>query len=215
MTRFTQAPLLDDARVALGRDAPRSRRGLGPQAARPASRPAARGRLAEMRALIFELRPGNLEQDGLTSARLRTPHGLLCRAGSGSRSSSRAPLRSGCHWPSRRSSTGSRRKHCTNVVKHGRRAAGPGRNWAGSRAAFACGSATMARASIPLAVPDGPPGPGRHARARAAKIDARFLGQRASPGDGTTIEVVVPNVALGRPPVRRHRWPTRPPFRDG
>ena len=44
--------------------------------------------LAEMRALIFELRPGNLEQDGLVRA-LKT-HASALQAGSACRSWSRA-----------------------------------------------------------------------------------------------------------------------------
>ena len=149
--------------------------------------------LAEMRALIFELRPGNLEQDGLVQ-RAADPHAPRCRAGSGCRSWStsdarRAPAagRRGGPLPDRAGGAPQRRQAR-------RRAAGPARRSSGRGAASACGSATTARASTRRASrtatsawPGCAPGP--------SKIGATFAVESA-PGEGTTIEVVVPDAAI-------------------
>ena len=67
--------------------------------------------LAEMRSLIFELRPGELERDGLVQA-LRT-HAAALESRVGLPILLEADLPSGCRWTSRRRSTGSPRRRST------------------------------------------------------------------------------------------------------
>ena len=104
--------VLDDPRVALdrdaARDATRTRRATQLGQLRELQREA----LAEMRALIFELRPGNLEQDGLVRA-LKTH---TRRAAGPARAAGRGrerPRRTGCRWRPRRCSTASPRRRST------------------------------------------------------------------------------------------------------
>jgi PAS domain S-box-containing protein len=149
--------------------------------------------LAEMRALIFELRPGNLEQDGLTRALRTHTQALQGRIGLPvvveSTLTERLPLaieevlyrvaQEALH----------------NVVKHaGARQVRVevGRSLPGVRLRIEDDGKGFDLA----AVPDGHLGLAGM-RARADKIGAQF-NCRSEPGTGTTIEVVVPEAAIER-----------------
>jgi PAS domain S-box-containing protein len=149
--------------------------------------------LAEMRALIFELRPGNLEQDGLTRALRTHTQALQGRIGLPvvveSTLAERLPLaieevlyrvaQEALH----------------NVVKH-----------AGARQVRVEVARSQPGVRLRIeddgkgfdlaAVPDGHLGLAGM-RARADKIGAQFS-CRSEPGTGTTIEVVVPEAAIER-----------------
>ena len=142
--------------------------------------------LAEMRALIFELRPGNLEQDGLSRAlrtHTRRPPGPDRAADRGREHARRAAAAA----RSRRSSTGSPRRRSTTSSSTPARARSGSRS-AGSRAASGCGSRTTARASIRRASrtatsawPGCAPGPTRSARgSRSRACPARARPSRSS-----------------------------------
>ena len=137
--------------------------------------------LAEMRALIFELRPGNLEQDGLVRALRRTRP--RSRAGSACRSSSRATLEERLPLPIEEVLYRIAQEALHNVVKHAgarqvRLERRPER-----RAVSVCGSPTTARASIRRRVPDGHLGLAGM-RARADRIGGAVqLPERAGAGD--------------------------------
>ena len=148
--------------------------------------------LAEMRALIFELRPGNIEQDGLLAALKTHAAGLQGRIGLPIVVTS--DLRSACRSRSRRSSTGSARRRFTTSSSTPRPARSRSRS-TGRRAASGSGSrddgkgfeaAARARRS-PRASPGCGPGPRRSVR--SFEVTSR-------PGAGTTIEVTVPDAAI-------------------
>ena len=164
--------------------------------------------LAEMRALIFELRPGNLEQDGLTRALRTHTAALQGRIGLPivveSTLDERLPL--AIEEVLYRIS----QEALHNVVKHA----------SARQVRLEVGrTATGVRLHIhddgkgfdPARVPDGHLGLAGM-RARADKIGARFT-VRSVPGEGTRIEVIVPAAAIaagGTTPV-----PTGPaPIRD-
>jgi signal transduction histidine kinase len=151
--------------------------------------------LAEMRALIFELRPGNVEQDGLARA-LRT-HSAALQGRIGlpivvdSDIEERLPLE--IEETLYRIS----QEALHNVVKHAAarqvrleiRRAGEG---------VRLRIEDDGKGFDPGAVPDGHLGIAGM-RARAAKIDAS-LECRSEPGRGTTIEVFVPDAVIDRFP---------------
>jgi PAS domain S-box-containing protein len=143
--------------------------------------------LAEMRALVFELRPGNLEQDGLTRALRTHTAALQGRIGLPivveSTLEERLPL--AIEEVLYRIS----QEALHNVVKH----AGArqvrlevGRTSSGARLRIQ----DDGKGFDPTRVPDGHLGLAGM-RARADKIGARFS-CTSVPGQGTTIEVVVP-----------------------
>ena len=150
--------------------------------------------LAEMRALIFELRPGNLEQDGLTRALRTHTAALQGRIGlpivvESTLDGAAAARRS------RRSCTGSPRKRSTTSSSTPA-PSGPARGRRGSRGGVRLRDRrTTARASTPSTVPDGHLGLAGM-RARADKIGARVRGHERGRATGTTIEVVVPDAAI-------------------
>ena len=147
--------------------------------------------LAEMRALIFELRPGNLEQDGLLPALKTHAAALQGRIGLPivvtSDLAERLPLN--VEEVLYRIS----QEALHNVVKHA-----AARQVTLSidqvRAASGSGSPTTARASTRRACPTATWGwPGM--RARAEKIGAT-LEVASKPGAGTTIEVILPEAEI-------------------
>ncbi len=151
--------------------------------------------LAEMRALIFELRPGNVEQDGLARA-LRT-HSAALQGRIGlpivvdSELEGRLPLE--IEETLYRIS----QEALHNVVKHAAarqvrleiRHVGDG---------VRLRIEDDGKGFDPTAVPDGHLGIAGM-RARAAKIDATLV-CRSEPGRGTTIEVLVPDAVIDRFP---------------
>ena len=163
-----------------------------------------------MRALIFELRPGNLEQDGLIRALRTHTAALQGRIGLPvvveSTVDERLPVADrGGPLPDRPGSPAQRgqARQCPP---------GPGRGRPGREAASACASTTTARASIPSASPDGHLGlAGMRARAdqdrrpllvpeRAGRRDDH-RGRRSRRGDRRVR-------CARRSPPRRHRSAT-------
>jgi PAS domain S-box-containing protein len=155
--------------------------------------------LAEMRALIFELRPGNLEQDGLTRALRTHTAALQGRIGLPvlveSSIDARLPL------PIEEVLYRIAQEALHNVVKHA----------AARQVRVEIGRAGQGvrlrvvddgKGFDPARVPDGHLGLAGM-RARADKIGAAFS-CRSVPGQGTTIEVVVPDAAIAQagPPAR-------------
>jgi PAS domain S-box-containing protein len=147
--------------------------------------------LAEMRALIFELRPGNLEQDGLTRA-LRT-HTAALQGRIGLPVVVESTLDERLPLAIEEVLYRIAQEALHNVVKH-----------AGARQVRVeigqTGQGVRLRIQDdgkgfdPAAVPDGHLGLAGM-RARADRIGAR-LGCQSEPGKGTTIEVVVPEAAV-------------------
>jgi len=147
--------------------------------------------LAEMRALIFELRPGNLEQDGLTRA-LRT-HTAALQGRIGLPVVVESTLEERLPLAIEEVLYRIAQEALHNVVKHaGARQVRVelGRITSGVRLRIS----DDGKGFDPARVPDGHLGLAGM-RARADKIDARFS-VKSVPGEGTTIEVVVPNGAL-------------------
>ena len=147
--------------------------------------------LAEMRALIFELRPGNLEQDGLSRA-LRT-HTAALQGRIGLPVVVESTLDERLPLPVEEVLYRIAQEALHNVVKHaGARQVRVelGRIASGVRLRVA----DDGKGFDPARVPDGHLGLAGM-RARADKIGARFS-VKSVPGEGTTIEVVVPNAAL-------------------
>jgi PAS domain S-box-containing protein len=147
--------------------------------------------LAEMRALIFELRPGNLEQDGLTRALKTHTAALQGRIGLPvvveSTVDERLPL------PIEEVLYRIAQEALHNVVKHANAQqvrVEIGRVANGVRLRIT----DDGRGFDPAKVPTGHLGLAGM-QARATKIDARFA-CRSVPGEGTTIEVTVPNAAI-------------------
>ena len=157
--------------------------------------------LAEMRALIFELRPGNLEQDGLTRALRTHTAALQGRIGLPVVVESTVEERLPVQIEEVLYRIAQEALH--NVVKHANARqvrVEVGRIAKGVRLRIT----DDGKGFDPDRVPDGHLGLAGM-RARAAKIGARFS-CRSVPGEGTTIEVVVPNAAiaaLGTPAGRR------------
>jgi PAS domain S-box-containing protein len=147
--------------------------------------------LAEMRALIFELRPGNLEQDGLTRA-LRT-HTAALQGRIGLPVVVESSLKDRLPLTIEEVLYRIAQEALHNVVKH-----------AGARQVRVeldrAGSSVRLRVQDdgkgfdPRAVPDGHLGL-TGMRARADRIGATFT-CRSEPGNGTTIEVIVPETAI-------------------
>ena len=147
--------------------------------------------LAEMRALIFELRPGNLEQDGLSRA-LRT-HTAALQGRLGLPIVVESTLDERLPLPIEEVLYRISQEALHNVVKH----AGArqvrlevGRIASGVRLRIA----DDGKGFDPARVPDGHLGLAGM-RTRADKIGARFS-VKSVPGQGTTIEVVVPEAAI-------------------
>jgi PAS domain S-box-containing protein len=147
--------------------------------------------LAEMRALIFELRPGNLEQDGLSRA-LRT-HTAALQGRIGLPVVVESSLDERLPLPIEEVLYRISQEALHNVVKH----AGArqvrlevGRIASGVRLRIQ----DDGKGFDPARVPDGHLGLAGM-RARADKIGARFS-VKSVPGEGTTIEVVVPEAAI-------------------
>ena len=147
-----------------------------------------------MRALIFELRPGNLEQDGLTRALRTHTAALQGRIGLPVVVESDA-RRSGCRSPIEEVLYRIAQEALHNVVKH-----------AGARQVRVelgrAGGGVRLRVEDdgkgfdPARVPDGHLGLAGM-RARAERVGAAFS-LPSEPGEGTTIEVVVPEAAHRR-----------------
>jgi PAS domain S-box-containing protein len=151
--------------------------------------------LAEMRALIFELRPGNVEQDGLVRALRTHSAGLQGRIGLpivvDSEVDERLPLE--IEETLYRIS----QEALHNVVKHA--AARQVRlELRRVRDGVQLRVEDDGKGFDPAMVPDGHLGLAGM-RARAAKIDAT-LDCRSQPGRGTTIEVLVPDAVIARFP---------------
>ena len=183
---FSMTLVSRSVELLLDRD-PEAAQGPARAAARPPARGAGRDARADLRA------PPGQPRAGRADAGRCGPTPRRSRAGSACRSSSRARSTSACRCRSRRSSTGSRRRRCTTSSSTPARARSGSRS-AASPAASGCGSATTARASTrrasPTAISGWPgcaPGPTRSGRASRS---------RACPGQGTTIEVVVPDAAI-------------------
>ena len=147
--------------------------------------------LAEMRALIFELRPGNLEQDGLSRA-LRT-HTAALQGRLGLPIVVESTLDERLPLPIEEVLYRIAQEALHNVVKH----AGArqvrlevGRIASGVRLRIT----DDGKGFDPARVPDGHLGLAGM-RTRADKIGARFS-VKSVPGQGTTIEVVVPEAAI-------------------
>jgi signal transduction histidine kinase len=150
-----------------------------------------RGALAEMRALIFELRPGNLEQDGLVRA-LRT-HTAALQGRIGLPIVVESTLEERLPLPIEEVLYRISQEALHNVVKHA--AARQVRLELGRIASGVRLRITDdGKGFDPSRVPDGHLGLAGM-RARAEKIGAR-ISVRSAPGDGTAIEVVVPNAAI-------------------
>ena len=180
MTLVTRAvELLLDADPAAAREQLRQLRELQREA------------LAEMRALIFELRPGNLEQDGLTRA-LRT-HTAAIQGRIGLPVVLESTLQERLPLAVEEVLYRIAQEALHNVIKHA--AAHQVRLEVGRT-----GGAVQLRIEDdgkgfdPARVPDGHLGLAGM-RARADKIGARFS-CRSEPGQGTTIEVEVPEEAI-------------------
>ena len=164
--------------------------------------------LAEMRALIFELRPGNLEQDGLTRALKTHTAALQGRIGlpvvvESTLGDERLPL------PVEETLYRIAQEALHNVVKHAaarqvRLDVGRGRH--GVRLKIE----DDGKGFDPARVPAGHLGLAGM-QARAARIGASFT-CRSVPGKGTTIEVVVPEAVAvagaSEPSGRRDPTPT-------
>jgi PAS domain S-box-containing protein len=147
--------------------------------------------LAEMRALIFELRPGNLEQDGLVRA-LRT-HTAALQGRIGLPIVVESTLEERLPLPIEEVLYRISQEALHNVVKHA--AARQVRLELGRIASGVRLRITDdGKGFDPSRVPDGHLGLAGM-RARAEKIGAR-ISVRSAPGDGTAIEVVVPNAAI-------------------
>ena len=151
--------------------------------------------LAEMRALIFELRPGNLEQDGLDRA-LRT-HSTALQGRIGLPIVVESELHDRLPLEIEETLYRISQEALHNVVKHA--AARQvrleiGRMPQGVRLRIE----DDGKGFDPEAVPDGHLGIAGM-RARAAKIGAQ-LECRSQPGRGTTVEVIVPNEVIERFP---------------
>ena len=142
-----------------------------------------------MRALIFELRPGNLEQDGLTralrthTAALQGRIGLPVVVESDLAGAAAARDRGG-------RSTGSRRRRSTTSSSTPARARSGSRS-AGSPQRRPAADRGRRQGLRPRARPGRPPRPGRDARPRRQDRRPVRVPQRAR-AQGTTIEVVVP-----------------------
>ena len=151
--------------------------------------------LAEMRALIFELRPGNVEQDGLDRA-LRT-HSSALQGRIGLPIVVESELEDRLPLEIEETLYRISQEALHNVVKHA--AARQvrleiGRMPQGVRLRIE----DDGKGFDPDAVPDGHLGIAGM-RARAAKIGAQ-LECRSQPGRGTTVEVIVPNEVIERFP---------------
>jgi PAS domain S-box-containing protein len=155
--------------------------------------------LAEMRALIFELRPGNVEQDGLERALRTHTAALQGRIGLPIVVESEIPERLPLEVEETLYRISQEALH--NVVKHAAARQvrlGIRRERDGVRLVIA----DDGKGFDPTAVPDGHLGLAGM-RARAVKIDAQ-LECRSEPGRGTTIEVFVPDSVIERfPPSSR------------
>ena len=184
--------VLDDPGVPLGRDAARPRPGRA-RAQLGQLRELQREALAEMRALIFELRPGNLEQDGLVRALKTHTAALQGRLGlpivvESDLDGAPAAAGRGGALPDRPGGPPQRRQAR-------RRPAGPGRASDRMKAASGCASRTTARASIPTACRTGTSASPACAPERTGS--ARRFTCSSKPGEGTTIEVVMDADVLG------------------
>ena len=151
--------------------------------------------LAEMRALIFELRPGNVEQDGLTRA-LRT-HSSALQGRIGLPIVVESELQDRLPLEIEETLYRISQEALHNVVKHA-----AARQVRLEIAPMPHGVRLRieddGKGFDPDAVPDGHLGIAGM-RARAAKIGAQ-LECRSQPGRGTTVEVIVPNEVIERFP---------------
>ncbi len=147
--------------------------------------------LAEMRALIFELRPGNLEQDGLTRA-LRT-HTAAVQGRIGLPVVLESTLQERLPLAVEEALYRIAQEALHNVIKHA----------AARQVRLEVGRTTKGvrlrleddgKGFDPDLVPDGHLGLAGM-RARADKIGARFS-CRSESGQGTTIEILVPDAAI-------------------
>jgi PAS domain S-box-containing protein len=146
--------------------------------------------LAEMRALIFELRPGNLEQDGLVRA-LKT-HSAALQGRIGLPIVVESDLDERLPLAIEETLYRIAQEALHNVVKHA--AAKQVRLEIRRRDGVTLTVADDGKGFDQAAVPDGHLGLAGM-RARSDRIGARFT-CRSGPGRGTTIEVVVPDDAI-------------------
>ena len=147
--------------------------------------------LAEMRALIFELRPGNLEQDGLTRA-LRT-HTAAIQGRIGLPVVVESSLQDRLPLAIEEALYRIAQEALHNVIKHAAARqvrVEVGRTGQGVRLRIE----DDGKGFDPLQIPDGHLGLAGM-RARADKIGAQFS-CRSEPGQGTTIEIVIVDAAI-------------------
>ena len=159
-----------------------------------------------MRALIFELRPGNLEQDGLIRALRTHTAALQGRIGLPvvveSTVEERLPLPDrGGPLPDRPGSPAQRRQ-----ARHRPPGAGRGRP---DRERRPAAHQRRRQGLRSRARPGRPPRAGRDARPRRPR-SAPGSRVRSVPGEGTTIEVVVPDAAIAAARCARRSPPRRP-----
>ena len=145
-----------------------------------------------MRALIFELRPGNLEQDGLLPA-LRT-HAAALQGRIGLPIVVTSDLTERLPLTVEEVLYRIAQEALHNVVKHAGRPAGRRSRSTGPAAASGSGSRDDGKGFDAASVPDGHLGLAGM-RARAEKIGAT-LEVTSRPGAGTTIEVFLPDAAI-------------------
>jgi PAS domain S-box-containing protein len=151
--------------------------------------------LAEMRALIFELRPGNLEENGLIPSLRTHSAALQGRIGLPILVDSRIEGRLPIEIENVLYRIAQEALH--NVVKHaGARQVRIGLARAGGGVRLTI--TDDGRGFDPGTVPDGHMGL-TGMRARAERIGAAF-GVESIPGEGTTITITVPELALAAPP---------------
>ncbi len=184
---FSMTLVSRSVEMLLDRDVPAAREQLGQL------RDLQREALAEMRALIFELRPGNLEQDGLTRA-LRT-HTAAIQGRIGLPVVLESTLVDRLPLDVEEALYRIAQEALHNVIKH-----------AGARQVRVevGGMSDGVRLQIeddgkgfdPGLVPDGHLGLAGM-RARSDKIGAQFS-CRSVPGHGTTIEILVPDAAIAQ-----------------
>jgi PAS domain S-box-containing protein len=201
---FSMTLITRTTEIQLDRDPAAARENLG------TLRDLQREALAEMRALIFELRPGNLEQDGLNRALKTHTAALSGRIGLPIVVTSELDERLPIEIEEVLYRIAQEALH--NVVKH-----------AGARQArveletdpteVLLRIVDDGRGFDPTAIPEGHLGLAGM-RARAAKIDGR-LSIESRPGAGTTIELAVPLSPEGADDEPPSNGSTRPKGRPG
>ena len=193
--------VLDDAGVALRRDAARHGPGGG-RGHLEQLRELQREALAEMRALIFELRPGNLESDGLVRA-LKT-HTAALQGRLGLPVVVESDLEARLPLAAEEVLYRIAQEALHNVVKHAGRPAGPRRGPPGRRRRPAAGRGRR-QGVRPGGRAGRPPGPRGHARAarsgwapRSPARASRARARRSRSGSGPEALAALAGGRLGR-----------------